>query len=174
MGFFDTLKELVSQNVPPREPLVEPLQPSTEAFASNLSSSIPLSTSDIGSPLDVPQLPGSSKKRPISPPSDSEIPTKVRAVSAPLLAEDKVLQPQEEGHPRTPDRLTQPRNPDYSGDSIEATLEEYSKEMIKQFIQATLSTLDTQDIGNVTWPTVATDCQLRIAAYVLSLFASNM
>ena len=161
------MQDLVIQNVPPQVSLVEPLQPSTELFASN-PLSIPLSTEDLGSPLAVPQPPVTSKKRPISPPSDSEIPTKVRAVSSPALAEDKVSQPQED-HRRTPERLTQPQTPEYSSDSIEATLEEYSKEMIKDFLQTTLSILDSQGIAKVTWPTVPRDCRLRRAVYDLSL-----
>jgi len=50
-------------------------------------------------------------------------------------------------------------------DSIEATVEEDSKDMIKYFIRITLGTLKTPGTSKVTWPTVVKECQLRLSAY---------
>jgi len=153
----------LQQNVP-RHPLTI-LKPLHQVESTELSANIPLSPVDniaTAHPLSQ-SLTINSKKRPIFSTAENETRRKVRTISTSVVQEP----------PQTPKQLTQPQNSDFTGDSIDATVEDDSKDMTKQFIRTTLSILESEGITKVEWPTVtAKDCQLELIGNYrhLSLF----
>ena len=93
-----------------------------------------------------------SKKRPNSLTISTPSPTKVR----------QELAAYEQNIPRTPDQPTIPKNPVYSGDSIESIDEDNTKQMIRTFIHTTLYHLG-RDFRGMSWPSYAQKCRLAIS-----------
>jgi hypothetical protein len=93
-----------------------------------------------------------SKKRPNSLTISTPTPTKVRLKSA----------GNDQGIPHTPDQPTVPKNPVYSGDSIESIDEDNTKQMIRTFIHSTLYQLG-RDFREISWPVYAQKCRFRIS-----------
>ena len=115
----------LQQNVP-RHPLTI-LKPLHQVESTELPANIPLSPIDniaTAHPLSQSST-INSKKRPISPTAENETPRKVRTISTSLVQEP----------PQTPKQLMQPQNSGLTGDSIDATVEDDSKDMTKQFIR---------------------------------------
>jgi hypothetical protein len=69
--------------------------------------------------------------------------------------------------PQTPNRPAVPRNPAYSGDSVESTEEDNTKRMIGTLIDTTLYTLGRQ-FRAIPWPTFAKECRLRCSGSLAS------
>ena len=96
--------------------------------------------------------PPNPKKRPNSLSIATPSPMKVRLAS------------HEQDSPRTPDRPTAPKNPDYSGDSIESIDEDDTKKMINNFIDTILGQI-SPELGKVSWPLYTERCQLDILGF---------
>ena len=144
--FFDQLKLLLSDNVGPLDEITLPtaelsLQTDTPVFfTEQLPSITSLSTSE-------------TKKRPNSLTLTTSSPTKVRLTSSEY---DSV--------PQTPDQPTIPKNPGFSGDSIESTDEDNTKQMIRTLINTALLSLRS-DFTGIPWSKYARKCRLRSSGY---------
>ncbi len=144
--FFDQLKLLLSDNVGPLHdeitlPTAESLQTDTPVF-------FPEQLPSITSPST-----SETKKRPNSLTLTISSPTKVRLTSSEY---DDV--------PQTPDQPTIPKNPGFSGDSIESTDEDNTKQMIRTLINTALLSLRS-DFSGIPWPEYAPACRLRSSGY---------
>ena len=67
--------------------------------------------------------------------------------------------------PHTPNQPTIPKNPDFSGDSIESTDEDNTKRMIGTLIDTTLLCLRS-DFTHVPWPKYVQNCRIRSSGYL--------
>ena len=141
--FFSQLRLLLSDNVDtvedeiPSPPAGISLQTDTTTVLSKyISSNAASSTSQ-------------TKKRPNSLTITTSSPIKVRLTSS----EDVDVA-------KTPDQPTIPKNPAYSGDSIESTEEDNTKRMIGTLIETALLSLRS-DFVSISWPKYARKCRLR-------------
>ena len=145
-SFFDELKLLLSDNVEPLDDEITPtaelsLQTDTPGFfPEQLPSLNSLSTSE-------------TKKRPNSLTLTTSNATKVRRTSS-----------EYDDAPQTPDQPIIPKNPAFSGDSIESIDEDNTKRMIGTLIHAALLSLRS-DFARITWPEYARKCRLRSSGY---------
>jgi hypothetical protein len=146
--FFDQLKLLLSDNVEPLDneitlpPAELSLQTDTPVFFPEQFPFITsLSTSE-------------TKKRPNSLTLTTSSPTKIRLTSSEY----------DDLAPHTPDQPTIPKNPGFSGDSIESTDEDNTKRMIQTLINTALLELRS-DFSGITWPKYARRCRLRSSGY---------
>ena len=145
--FFQYLQKVIRQNVPDEtlaanSPLEESPPPAEElsmdTSSAGLASLVPLTTSVVHD-FVVPGSNSPSRKRPSSPTiSNSATPLKVRPVSSP------------EVNLKTPDRPPPTSNPDFTGDASEACPEDNSREMMKLFVETTLSLFE-REIASVKW-----------------------
>jgi hypothetical protein len=145
--FFDQLSLLISDKVETLDdeitlPTAElSLQAATPVFfPEKLSSNVTPSTSEI-------------KKRPNSLTITTSSPAKVHLISS-----------EYKDAPRTPNQPTIPRNPTFSGDSIESTDEDNTKRMIGTLINTTLLSLRS-DFTRIPWPKYAQKCRLGSSGY---------
>ena len=102
-----------------------------------------------------------TKKRPNSLTITTSSPTKVRLTSS-----------EYDDAPQTPDQPTIPKNPAFSGDSIESTDEDNTKRMIGTLIDTALLSLRS-DFARIPWPKYARKCRLRSSGYFLSNSTSD-
>jgi hypothetical protein len=142
--FFDQLKLLLSNNAESMDEITLPavelsLQTEKPGF---FPEQLPFITSPSAS---------ETKKRPNSLTLTS--PTKVRLTSS-----------QYRDVPHTPDQPTIPKNPGFSGDSIESTDEDNTKQMIRILINTALLGLRS-DFSAILWPKYAQKCRLRSSGY---------
>ena len=132
--FFRELQALLRPNVRPGEST-----PEMGTFAESSPATL-FTIPGLPVAVDCPSN-NSARKRPSSPTVlEDEIPSKIRPIAS----------PNSEGDTHTPDNIVDPNDPD-TPDSAEATREEHTKSMIKQFIQLTLDLLKT-DIAKIRWP----------------------
>lgn len=146
--FFEQMRRLLSDNAQREEELILPTARLTLAAAKP-----PLSNpTEFKSTVHSISSTSDSKKRPNSLTISTPSPTKVR--------------PKEAAHelriPQTPDQPTVPKNPVYSGDSIESIDEDNTKQMIRTFIHTTLYHLG-RDFRGISWPSYAQKCRLAIS-----------
>ena len=147
--FFGQLRLLLADNVRPEDEITLP------TAELNLAAVVPVSLSE-----ELPSTAQSAsepKKRPNSPTISTPRPAKIR----PEVSKPENITPQ------TPDQPTVPKNPAYSGDSVESIDEDNTKQMIKTFVQTTLYSLGP-DFIRIPWPSYAQKCRLRISGSLLS------
>jgi hypothetical protein len=147
-SFFDELKLLLSDNA---EPLNDENAPATE---SSLRTDVP-----VFFPEQLPSLHSPStlktNKRPNSLTLAPSNPAKVRRKDS-----------EYDNNPHTPDQPMIPKNPAFSGDSIESMDEDNTKRMIGTLTHAALLSLRS-DFARISWPRYARNCRLRSSGYFL-------
>ena len=91
-------------------------------------------------------------------------PTKVRHTSV----------SSEKNTPRTPDQQpTRPKNPNYSGDSVESVNEDNTKRMVGAFVETILYLLG-RDFEQITWASFTQKCRLNVlGCEIHSLFTDK-
>ena len=144
--FFDQLKLLLSDNVGPLHdeitlPTAESLQTDTPVF-------FPEQLPSITSPST-----SETKKRPNSLTLTISSPTKVRLTSS-----------EYNDAPQTPNQPTIPKNPAFSGESVESTDEDNTRRMIGTLIETALLSLRS-DFSEIPWPKYARACSLITSGY---------
>jgi hypothetical protein len=158
--FFQQLKRLLSDNTQP-QPEKELILPTSQLTLATAEP--PLSNpTDSKSTAHSIHSTSDSKKRPYSLTITTPSPTKVRPKGAPY----------EQNLPHTPDQPTVPKNPDYSGDSIESIDEDNTKQMIRTFIHSTLYNLGSE-FTRIPWPSYAQKCRLGISGSCDSLLLAD-
>jgi hypothetical protein len=141
--FFEQLRSLLTDNLHHHD---EIMLPTTEisVTADAFTDQVPSNTTQSDSLM---------KKRPTSLTLTTPSPAKVRVTSS------------EYEDPQTPDRPTIPKNPAYSGDSIESTEEDNTKEMIRTLIHTTIYQLG-REFRDICWPSYAKKCRLRCSGFL--------
>ena len=148
--FFESLQLLVSDNVQP-EALVSP---TTHSSIANSEPTLSLSTDHGISSASIPL-----KRPPAALTIATSNPNKVRPTSSQM----------ERDIPRTPDQPTVPKNPNYSGDSIESINEDNTKQMITTLIRTIISLLGT-DFRQISWPSHAQKCRVGVSGYWMNSY----
>jgi len=142
--FFSQLRLLLSDNVDSMyDKTVSTSGTSLPVDPGNLPLQNTLSTTET-STVD-------SKKRPNSLTIITSSPLKQRLISS--------------NTPHTPNQPTIPKNPDFSGDSIESTDEDNTKRMIGTLIDTTLLCLRS-DFTHIRWPKYVRNCRIRSSGYL--------
>jgi hypothetical protein len=171
--FFQRLKLLVSDNKRVREELISPAEQLTDEESDSPSPRVsrpaqiafvvpdspPLSHHLNFTETDPSECPSlrTSKKRPNSLTLTNTSPRKVRHTS-----EHEDIG--NDNPPLTPDNPPVPKDPTYSGDSVESIDEDNTKQMITTFVVSTLTFLG-EDFNLLSWPFYTGNCLLETGGY---------
>lgn len=155
-SFFERLRTLMSENVETKDRSTELSAKTVHEVAQTPPPAlVEITFPDPYSPRpkkrasSLGEIPAGSKKNRVDPPPSN-------------------LETPQVGIPRTPDRPTTPRNPYYSGDSIESINEDDTKLMISTFIEQSIGYLGKEFRG-IGWPSYAQKCRLKISGYFVNL-----
>lgn len=145
-SFFERLRTLMSENVPPESQPAESMSKVSHTAAPT--------------PSPVPESPDPKSSRPKKHSSSLE---QSPVSSKKIRLKSPESEPLANVFP-TPHRPTVPKSPQYSGDSIESIDEDNTKLMISTFIEQTIGHLGKEFRG-IQWPSYARKCRLKISGY---------